>query len=230
MCWSIFAVDARHFFATWCRNCRKAHTAAHARLAQACWQGHDGHRVNWRGRAAAVRHPRGQRASRLRGGTGWRASRPQACRRTNCRLPACKHAPQTEPVGGPRQGDVAGLKGDVARALRALGEAPAGAGSAVAALAELERVKARMEAACSTLKAPPAAPSQPPPAGPSPLAFPLRGRAAPGAPAVLSLVATLLHGLPAALHRPRGAAPTTARCPAHGRTPPGAQHTAARAG
>ena len=136
-----------------------------------------------------MRHPRGQRASRLRGGTGWRASRPQACRRTKCRLPACKHAPQTEPAGGPRQGDVAGLKGDVSRALRALGEAPAGAGSAVAALAELERVKARMEAACSTLKAPPAAPSQPPPAGPSPLAFPLRGRAAPGAPAVLSLVA-----------------------------------------
>ncbi|KAK9845796.1 hypothetical protein WJX81_002638 [Elliptochloris bilobata] len=49
-------------------------------------------------------------------------------------------------------GDVAGLKGYVARALRALGEAPAGEGSAVAALAELERVKARMEAACSMLK------------------------------------------------------------------------------
>ena len=51
------------------------------------------------------------------------------------------------------QGDVVGLKGDVARALRELGEAPAREGSAVAALAELERVKARMEAACSTLKA-----------------------------------------------------------------------------
>lgn len=50
------------------------------------------------------------------------------------------------------QGDVVGLKGDVARALRELGEAPAREGSAVAALAELERVKARMEAACSTLK------------------------------------------------------------------------------
>ncbi len=51
------------------------------------------------------------------------------------------------------QGDVAALKSDVARTLRALGDPPAGAGSAVTALAELERVKARMEAACSTLKA-----------------------------------------------------------------------------
>ncbi len=125
------------------------------------------------GSAAAVRHPRGRRASRLQGGAGRRACRPQACRRTSCRLPAGKHAPQPEAPGGPRQGDVAGLKGDVARALRALGEAPAGAGSAVAALAELERVKARMEAACSTLKAPPAASQKPPPAAPS----------APGAPA-----------------------------------------------
>lgn len=48
---------------------------------------------------------------------------------------------------------MAALKSDVARTLRALGDPPAGAGSAVTALAELERVKVRMEAACSTLKA-----------------------------------------------------------------------------
>ena len=72
-----------------------------------------------------------------------------------CATPVRQTAKHLVSRSNAAQGDVVGLKGDVARALRELGEASAREGSAVAALAELERVKARMEAACSTLKARP---------------------------------------------------------------------------
>lgn len=50
------------------------------------------------------------------------------------------------------QGDVTGLKADVSRGLGMVSSAAAAAASNVALIAELERVKTRMEAACSTLK------------------------------------------------------------------------------
>ena len=50
------------------------------------------------------------------------------------------------------QGDIAGLKADVGRGLGTVSAAAAAASANVALLVELERVKSRMEAACSTLK------------------------------------------------------------------------------
>lgn len=50
------------------------------------------------------------------------------------------------------QGDVTGLKADVSRGLGMVRGAAGAAAANVALLVELERVKNRMEAACSTLK------------------------------------------------------------------------------
>ncbi len=55
---------------------------------------------------------------------------------------ACVHA----------QGDVTGLKADVNRGLGTVSAAASAAAGNVALIVELERVKNRMEAACSTLK------------------------------------------------------------------------------
>ena len=50
------------------------------------------------------------------------------------------------------QGDVLSLRTDVGRGLSSVSGAAAAAGANVALLVQLERVKSRMEAACSTLK------------------------------------------------------------------------------
>lgn len=55
------------------------------------------------------------------------------------------------------QDNVQALRGDAAAALKQLEDAEAGAAAAVATLRELDRVKQRMEAACTTLKVSPRA-------------------------------------------------------------------------
>lgn len=51
------------------------------------------------------------------------------------------------------KGDITGLKADVGRGLESVSAAAAAASANVALLVQLERVKSRMEAACSKLKA-----------------------------------------------------------------------------